>query len=129
MSNEFAPLKYRWNSQFFFEPASQIVDDPSGEFDLRTMDANSGDAGTCTHGGQRIQGRAFVVHPSSPPLTHSIKFNMPNGDKFRGFAIQDQSGEIRKIVGSVKFGNMVRLKSKAAAADQDEATWVATKNP
>ncbi|HBB87190.1 MAG TPA: hypothetical protein DC047_06210 [Blastocatellia bacterium] len=127
MSSPYDPLKARWKSELFFEASSQFVADPDGEFDLRTM-TDSGQAGTCTHGGQNIIGRAFVAN--SPPLTHSIKFNMPNGTKFRGFAIKDpESLEIRKIVGAVKFPTAFRFKTKTAAADQAEATWVATKQP
>jgi len=125
MSSRFDPLKAIWKSQFFFETV--FVDDPKIQFDLRTM-TDTGDASSCTHGDERISGQAFIA--DNPPITHSIKFNTPDGKKFRGFAIRDeQSGEIRKIVGAAKFPSAVRFKSKTAAAAQDEATWVATKNP
>jgi len=130
------------------DPAA-LSDDIDGDFDLRRMLDDGEAAGTSTHGNQTIgqlpiSGKTvkIVNVPEAPHARYLVRFDQQPSPgltfRYRGVAIWNPAlNEITKIVG-VKIvrasaapgpAETPKRKGEALLAGQDEATWVATKNP
>lgn len=141
-------LGHKWKSRVGHDLGS-LADDVLGDFDLTNM-SDGGDAQNCKRdpdNGDALSGvTKRLTIQEAPTARYLVRIDQttPVVAHYRGVAIWNAAkNEITKIVGFIRTPVTTRPKADAPAAsadrkgkdlapltaDQDEATWVATKNP
>jgi hypothetical protein len=127
-------LASTFTSKVFDKVRQVYVEDPLDNFDLRNINAATGNIAGCYRfrsgaPTKPITGGATQVLNGNQNLAYHVEIDQtdPVEAHYRGIALRNIGGEVTTIIGVKRTPRVGRLAEGARAAVQDETTWVVTK--